>query len=59
MNQSLSRLALGVVLVAGTTILAGCGPTPVTRTTTTTEQITTTAPPPPPVSSTITTETVR
>lgn len=55
-------LAFGLSLVAGTAVLAGCGPTPVTRTTTTTEQITTTpAPPviPVPMQSTTTTETTQ
>jgi hypothetical protein len=60
MNNIASRLelALGLALIAGTTVLAGCGPDPVTRTTTTTtEQITTSPPPVAPATSTTTTET--
>jgi hypothetical protein len=49
-------LTVGMALIAGTAVLAGCGgPEPVTRTTTTTEQTTTTAPPPPVTSTTTTT----
>lgn len=47
------RTAVGVMLTACTVALAGCGPSPVTRTTTTTEERTIT--PPPPVTSTTTT----
>lgn len=55
-----SNLKLGMALLTGLTLLAGCAPTPVTRTTTTTEQITTTPPViPPPVQSTTTTESIR
>ena len=51
------RMAVGMALMAGTVALAGCGPTPVTRTTTTTEQTTTAPvmPAPPPTTSTTTT----
>jgi len=52
--------ALGMAVIVGTVVLAGCAPTPppVTRTTTTTEEITTTPPPPvQPMQSTTTTET--
>jgi ABC-type glycerol-3-phosphate transport system substrate-binding protein len=48
-------LTVGMALIAGTAVLAGCGgPEPVTRTTTT-EQTTTTTPPPPATSTTTTT----
>jgi hypothetical protein len=60
MTAITSHLSRGfaLALVLGTAVLAGCGPTPVTRTTTTTEE-TTTRPllPPPAVSSSTTTET--
>ena len=50
-----SSQALGLALLAGVALLAGCaGPRPVTRTTTT-EQTTTTTPPRPAVSTTTTT----
>jgi hypothetical protein len=49
-------LALGLVLLGGTALLAGCGssPEPVSQTTTT-ERTTTMAPPPPPMATTTTT----
>jgi len=52
-------LALGVSLIAGMVTLAGCGPTPVTRTTTTTERTTTMPAPMVMPQSTTTVETVR
>jgi len=63
-REHLSR-GLALALLAGTALLAGCGPqpTPVTRTTTTTEETTTTPPilqpvvPLPVVPSTTTTQT--
>lgn len=39
-TSHLSRLLVSAA-IAGTALLAGCGPTPVTQTTTTTEQTTT------------------
>lgn len=52
------RLALGVALLGGTAVLAGCGssPSPVSQTTTT-ERTTTMAPLAPPMASTTTTTT--
>jgi hypothetical protein len=50
-------IAFGMVLLAGTTGLVGCGRAPYSHTTTTSEQITTT--PAPPVVTTTTTETRR
>jgi hypothetical protein len=52
-NSTRLRLAAGILLMAGTVALVGCGPDPVTRTTTTTER--TMVMPPPPVSTTTTT----
>ncbi|MGA3403107.1 MAG: hypothetical protein ABSC95_28175 [Acetobacteraceae bacterium] len=49
-------LTVGMALLAGTAVLAGCGgPAPVTTRTTSTEQSTTTTPPPPMTSTTTTT----
>jgi uncharacterized lipoprotein YajG len=55
-TRSRFSLALGLVLLGGTTMLAGCGssPTPVSQTTTT-ERTTTMAQPPPMATSTTTT----
>ena len=55
-TRSRFSLALGLVLLGGTTMLAGCGssPTPVSQTTTT-ERTTTMVQPPPMATSTTTT----
>jgi uncharacterized lipoprotein YajG len=59
MTATTSHLShgLALALIAGTALLAGCGPTPVTRTTTTTEETTTKPVLQPAASSTTTTET--
>lgn len=58
-TKSHLNCALGLALIAGMAVLAGCGPTPtpVTSTTTTTERVTTRPLLPPPAASTTTTET--
>jgi hypothetical protein len=58
MTNTTSRygLALGITLLGGTALLAGCGPSPVTTQTTSTER-TTTMMQPPPVATTTTTTT--
>jgi hypothetical protein len=55
MNNTTSRfrLAFGVAVIAGTAVLAGCGPAPYSRTTTS-EQTTITTPPPPSTTTTTT-----
>jgi hypothetical protein len=55
MNNTISRirLAYGMALLAGTAVLAGCGPTPYSRTTTS-EQSTTTTPAQQPMTTTTT-----
>jgi hypothetical protein len=52
------RLMIGAVLITGTTALAGCGPTPVSRTNTV-EQTTTIAPTPEISTITATTEEIK
>lgn len=51
--------ALGITLIAGTALLAGCEPAPVTRTTTTTEEITTRPLLPPASTTTIETQEIH
>lgn len=60
MTDSIPRLrtAIGMALIAGAAVLAGCGPTPVSTTTTTTEERVVT-PPPPMSTTTTTTEQIR
>jgi len=54
-KSSRFRRMVGMALIVGTAVVAGCGgPGPVTRTTTT-ERTTTTTPPPPATSTTTTT----
>jgi hypothetical protein len=50
------RVAIGIALLAGTTVLVGCA-TPETRTITSVQTTTTTPPPPPPAVSTVTSTT--
>ena len=52
--KSRFRLAMGVALIAGTAVLAGCGPEPYSRTTTS-EQSTITTPAPRATTTTTTT----
>lgn len=58
-TRSRFSLALGLVLLGGTTMLAGCGssPTPVSQTTTTERTTTMVQPPPPPMATSTTTTT--
>ena len=58
-TNSRFSLALGIALLGGTALLAGCGssPSPSTQTTTSSSERTTTMAPPPPMSSTTTTTT--
>ena len=47
-TESRFRLTIGAALLAGASVLAGCGPEPVTSTTTSVQTTTTTPPPPSP-----------